>query len=267
MDLAPTYGSSLANSSFEQPQTRTTHIGVIARPSSATTTYNRSCTISGVNDGLSQRFVFSKSPKRAVESMQTKTNCRTLIVAEAGVNHNGDLTAAEKLIEAAANAGADLVKFQTFRAESLVTALAPKADYQIVNARDDFGQKTMLKRLELSYQIHTELIAHCRSKKIGFFSTAFDLESLDMLEKLGLNLFKVPSGEITNLPYLRRVGSFGKPTIVSTGMANIDEIHAAISVLSAAGLTKEQITLLHCTTEYPAPMSEVNLQAIVSIKV
>lgn len=188
-----------------------------------------------------------------------------LIIAEAGVNHNGDLETAKKLVEAAAEAGADFVKFQSFKTDSIATASAPKAGYQLTSSEDADGQKTMLSRFELSRQMHIELISHCRARKIGFLSAAFDLESLDMLRELGLEIFKVPSGEITNLPYLRRLGSFGKPVILSTGMADMEEIKAALSVLAEAGLAREQITLLHCTSEYPAPLSAVNLRAMLAM--
>jgi len=192
---------------------------------------------------------------------------KVLIIAEAGVNHNGDLEIAKKLIEAAAEAGADLVKFQSFKTDSIATVLAPKAGYQLASTGEAEGQKNMLRRFELSRQMHVELMSHCRTLKIGFLSAAFDLESLDMLRELGFELFKVPSGEITNLPYLRRLGSFGKPVILSTGMADMEEIEAALSVLAEAGLAWDRITLLHCTTEYPAPLSAVNLRAMLTMGV
>lgn len=190
---------------------------------------------------------------------------KVLIIAEAGVNHNGDLEIAKKLIKAAAVTGADLVKFQSFKTDSIATSLAPKAGYQLASTGEAEGQKNMLRRFELSRQTHVELMSHCRTLKIGFLSAAFDLESLDMLRELGLELFKVPSGEITNLPYLRRLGSFGKPVILSTGMADMEEIEAALSALAEAGLARDRITLLHCTTEYPAPLSAVNLRAMLTM--
>ncbi len=190
---------------------------------------------------------------------------KTLIIAEAGVNHNGDMAMACALIDAAAAAGADLVKFQTFDADRLVTGSARKADYQTRTTAADESQRDMLKRLELSAAMHEQLIAHAARRGIEFFSTAFDLESLDYLMQLGMARIKVPSGEITNLPYLRKVGSYGKPVILSTGMATLGDIEAALAVLEAAGTPRAQITVLHCSTEYPAPMAEVNLQAMPSL--
>ena len=188
-----------------------------------------------------------------------------LIIAEAGVNHNGDMQIAKQLIDVAAAAGADLVKFQTFRADTLVTKSATKADYQKATTTADESQHTMLLRLELTESMHDELIAHCRLRNIEFFSTAFDLESLEYLNSLGLPRVKVPSGEITNLPYLRKIGSFGKEVILSTGMSNMGEIEAAIDVLEKAGTLRARIIVLHCNTEYPVPMHEVNLRAMRSI--
>lgn len=192
-------------------------------------------------------------------------NTPVLIIAEAGVNHNGDLELARRLIDAAAEAGADLVKFQTFKAESLVTATARKADYQTRNSGGGETQHEMLRRLELSPEAHHELIAHCAARGIGFFSTGFDLESVDFLVSLGLDKFKIPSGEITNLPYLRHVGRHGKEVILSTGMATLGDIEAAIEALEQAGTPRSMLTVLHCTTEYPTPMNEVNLRAMQSI--
>ena len=197
-------------------------------------------------------------------------NHRALIIAEAGVNHDGNIEQAIKLIDVAADAGADLVKFQTFDAKALATANAELAAYQenapdLADASHDAGQLAMLKRLQLSEQDHMTLSAHCEARGIGFFSTAFDLESLDFLARLGAERFKVPSGEITNLPYLRRIASFQKDVIMSTGMAELSEIDEAIVCLEAAGLSKDKITLLHCTTEYPAPIEEVNLRAMHSM--
>lgn len=193
------------------------------------------------------------------------TDPRVLIIAEAGVNHNGDLNLALRLVDAAADAGADLVKFQTFRAQNLASARAKKAAYQARNEGDVEGQLDMLRRLELSADAHDALIVHCKARGIRFFSTGFDLESLDYLERLGLDRFKVPSGELTNLPYLRRIASFGRPVILSTGMASLGEIEAGIDALEAAGLTRDRITVLQCTTEYPAPFDEVNLRAMQTI--
>ena len=190
---------------------------------------------------------------------------KTLIIAEAGVNHNGDVDIACALIDAAVDAGADIVKFQTYDADRLITCNARKADYQMKTTATDESQRDMLKRLELSPAMHEQLIAHATQRGIEFFSTAFDLQSLDYLMGLGMPRIKVPSGEITNLPYLRRVGSFKKPVILSTGMSNLGEIEAALAVLEKAGTQRDQIIVLHCNTEYPAPMREVNLRAMQSI--
>lgn len=190
---------------------------------------------------------------------------RTLIIAEAGVNHNGDIEMAKALIDAAADSGADIVKFQTFVAERLVTGVARKADYQVTNTGSSESQYQMLKRLELTSQMHDELIEHSASRGIEFFSTAFDLQSLDYLMSLGMKRIKIPSGEITNLPYLRRIGGFTKQVILSTGMSNLGDIEAALDVLEQAGTPRSQIVVLHCNTEYPAPMNEVNLKAMQSI--
>lgn len=190
-----------------------------------------------------------------------------LVIAEAGVNHNGDLEMAKRLVDAAAGAGADQVKFQTFKAEKIASGAAKKASYQARNERgaEAGSQLDMLKRLELSEADHATLIEHCAACGIGFFSTGFDLDSLDFLNGLGFAQFKIPSGEITNLPYLRRVAGFGKDVILSTGMASMGDIEAAIEALEAAGLPRERVTVLHCTTEYPAPFEEVNLRAMNTI--
>lgn len=190
---------------------------------------------------------------------------RTLIIAEAGVNHNGDLVLAKRLIDAAADAGADLVKFQTFNANRLATLSARKADYQTQTTDSEESQHEMLHRLELSTEMHNELIAHCAARNIGFFSTGFDIESVDLLVSLGQDHFKIPSGEITNLPYLRHIGKFGKAVILSSGMASMGEIEAAIDVLEQEGTPRASMTVLHCTTEYPTHMTEVNLRAMQSI--
>ena len=189
----------------------------------------------------------------------------TLVIAEAGVNHNGDLDLARQLIDVAADAGADLVKFQTFSASRQVTRSARKADYQAIATGADETQHAMLQRLELSEDAHRLLIAHCAARGIGFFSTGFDIECVDLLVGLGLDRFKIPSGEITNLPYLRHVGQLCKPVILSTGMATLGEIDGAITVLELAGTPRTQITVLHCNTDYPTPMNEVNLRAMCSI--
>ena len=191
---------------------------------------------------------------------------KTLIIAEAGVNHNGDLEIARRLINIAAEAGADLVKFQTFKAEKLVTPMAKKANYQIQATGQVESQYEMLKRLELTREMHIKLIDHCKACRIGFFSTGFDIESVKLLVELGQNCFKVPSGEITNLPYLRHIGHYAKPVILSTGMATLSEIEAAFDVLTQAGTSSDLITILHCNTEYPTPMCDVNLRAMLTIQ-
>ena len=188
---------------------------------------------------------------------------RVVIIAEAGVNHNGDIATAKKLIEVAAAAGADYVKFQTFKAETLVTANAPKADYQKqANGASDQTQLEMLTSLELSKEHHIELMKHCRANQINFLSTGFDTASLDLLFELGVRLFKVPSGELTNLPYLEHIAEFQCHVYLSTGMATLEEIKWAVEVLVAAGLPREKISVLHCTTAYPTPTSQANLSAI-----
>jgi N,N'-diacetyllegionaminate synthase len=190
----------------------------------------------------------------------------TLIIAEAGVNHNGDLSLAHRLIDVAAGAGADLVKFQTFVADHLASADAPKAQYQQDTLGSGETQHAMLRRLELTREMHESLIEHCALRRIKFLSTAFDLHSIDLLVDLGVALFKVPSGEITNLPYLRHIGRFGKPVILSTGMATLSEVGAALKVLKEAGTPQHQLTVLHCNTEYPTPAADVNLRAMLTIR-
>lgn len=191
---------------------------------------------------------------------------RTLIIAEAGVNHNGELSLARQLVDVAADAGADVVKFQTFSADSLVTRSAGKAGYQTLATDASESQHAMLRRLALTRSMHDELIAHCKRRDIPFFSTAFDLESVDLLVELGLDSFKVPSGELTNLPYLRKIGAFGLPVIVSTGMASLSEVEAALNALESAGTSRDRITVLHCNTQYPTPMADVNLRAMLTIR-
>ena len=192
---------------------------------------------------------------------------KTIIIAEAGVNHNGDIQLAKELISVAADAGVDYVKFQTFKTEKLVSKEAAKAAYQIANTQSkEESQFDMIKRLELDVEAHGILIDTCDKYGIRFLSTAFDLESLDLLDRLGLDCFKVPSGEITNLPYLRKMGALNKPIILSTGMAKLGEIEAAIDVLESAGTSRSDITVLHCNTEYPTPMKDVNLSAMISIR-
>lgn len=191
---------------------------------------------------------------------------RVLIIAEAGVNHNGDLNTAKELIDVAAKAGVDMVKFQTFKADDLVSKEAKKAAYQINNTKEGHdSQYEMLKKLQLSESDHTALIKYANSKGIEFFSTAFDVKGLEYLNSLGFSLFKVPSGEITNYPYLKKIASFGKPIILSTGMSSLKEIEQALQVLTSGGLTNKEITVLHCNTEYPTPMEDVNLKAMNTI--
>lgn len=192
---------------------------------------------------------------------------KVLIIAEAGVNHNGDIDLAKKLIDVAVDAGVDYVKFQTFNSEKLVSQSAKKASYQIENTKDSTeNQLQMLKKLELSREQHNELISYCKQKNISFFSTAFDLDSLAFLKELGLTMVKIPSGEITNLPYLRKAASLFTEVIISTGMSTIDDIENALNVFLNSGIKKESIYILHCNTEYPTPMKDVNLFAMLAIK-
>jgi N-acetylneuraminate synthase len=192
---------------------------------------------------------------------------KTLIIAEAGVNHNGDIALAKQLIAQAAAAGADLVKFQTFQASKIVSTSAPKAEYQKKTTDAEESQLSMISKLELSQTDHEELIKECKHHGIGFFSTAFDADSFDLLTKLGcLDWIKIPSGELTNLPLLRHMTRHGRPVLLSTGMANLGEIEAAIEAIEATGTPRHLITVLHCTTEYPTPMEEVNLRAMVNMK-
>lgn len=190
----------------------------------------------------------------------------TIIIAEAGVNHNGEIHTAKKLIDVAAKAGVDYVKFQTFKADKLVSKAAKKASYQSKNINDgDDSQYSMLKKLELSENAHLELIDYCNQKGVNFLSTGFDDDSINFLDKLNVKLLKVPSGEITNKPYLQHIAKKNKPVILSSGMANIAEIDAALNVLTSNGISRDQITVLHCNTEYPTPMNDVNLKAMLTI--
>lgn len=185
------------------------------------------------------------------------------IIAEAGVNHNGDLLKAVELLEVAKQAGADAVKFQSFKADKLVSKTAKKAKYQSENiGDDDYNQYNMLKSLELSEEDHYRLIQECDKRGIQFFSTAFDVDGIDFLDHLGMPFFKSPSGEITNYPYLKRLAEKGKPVILSTGMADMQEVKNALEVLLKYGLHIDDITVLHCNTEYPTPMKDVNLKAM-----
>lgn len=189
----------------------------------------------------------------------------TLIIAEAGVNHNGSLATAIEMVKAAAAAGADYVKFQTFKAENLVSASARKAEYQIANCGDDYDDNTqlgMLRKLELNSDDFAVLSEECRNAGIGFLSSPFDNESIDLLAAIGQDYWKIPSGEITNLPYLRRIGALGGRVIMSTGMCCMDDIEAAVRIVEEAGTPRSQIYLLHCNTQYPTPMTDVNLRAM-----
>lgn len=190
---------------------------------------------------------------------------KTTIIAEAGVNHNGDIELAKKLVEAAANAGADYVKFQTFKADKLVSKTAKKADYQKNNTKNSDSQYDMLKKLELTVEDHNTIIEHCAVNHIKFLSTAFDLDSIDYLSDK-IDCYKIPSGEITNLPYLEKVAALKLPTIMSTGMASLEEIKNSIEILTRNGLIISNITILHCNTEYPTPMPDVNLSAMKTIQ-
>lgn len=192
---------------------------------------------------------------------------KTTIIAEAGVNHNGDINLAKKLIDIASDSGADFIKFQSFKAEKISAENAKKADYQIENSiNKKETQFEMLKRLELSEKEHLELIKYSKKKKINFFSTAFDVDGLVYLDSLNFNFFKIPSGEINNYVYLKKLSEIGKPVILSTGMANLEEIKAAIQVLISKKLSKKDIIILHCNTAYPTPHDDVNLKAMLTIK-
>lgn len=191
---------------------------------------------------------------------------KTLIIAEAGVNHNGDIAKAKALIDKGAEAGVDYVKFQTFKAGNLVTKQAKRAAYQDRNTQDNDSQYEMLKKLELSQAVHQELMDYCTKKGVQFLSTGFDFESLEFLAGLGITIAKIPSGEITNLPYLRKVANLFPEVILSTGMATISEIKDAVKVLTDNGVSKDKITVLHCNTEYPTPMEDVNLKAMLHIQ-
>lgn len=189
---------------------------------------------------------------------------RVYVIAEAGVNHNGDINIAKRLVDAAREAGADAVKFQTFQADSLVSKYAQKAAYQLHTTDGKETQKEMLKKLEITYDMHVALIRYCKDVGIEFLSTPFDLDSIDLLESLGMNLYKIPSGEITNLPYLRKMGSLKKPVILSSGMSTMREIKDAVEMLRESGAA--EVSVLHCNTQYPTPMQDANLNAMVSIR-
>jgi N,N'-diacetyllegionaminate synthase len=188
------------------------------------------------------------------------------IIAEAGVNHNGSVELAKQLIDVASNSGADAVKFQTFKAENLVAKDTQKAEYQKQTTDASESQFDMIKKLELDVDTHKELIAYCQEKDIMFLSTPFDHESIDLLSDLGLKIFKIASGEITNLPYLRHIGSLGKKVVLSTGMSNLKEVGDALNILINTGTSKDNITVLHANTMYPTPMEDVNLNAMLTIQ-
>ena len=192
---------------------------------------------------------------------------KVIIIAEAGVNHNGDINNAKKLIDKAVEANVDYIKFQTFKTELCISKNAVKADYQIENTQNSSeSQLEMVKKLELSFEQFVELEKYCQQKGVQFLSTGFDFESLEFLAGLGITIAKVPSGEITNLPYLRKVATLFPEVILSTGMATITEIKDAVKVLTDNGISKDKITILHCNTEYPTPMEDVNLKAMLHIQ-
>ena len=203
---------------------------------------------------------------RSVNEHDVSVPSETLIIAEAGVNHNGSLKLARQLVAVAASSGADVVKFQTFVTEMGMVSTAPKADYQRKAYCSSKSQFDVCKTLELNRDMHLELIACCSEQGIDFLSTPFDHKSIDLLVELGLNRFKIPSGEITNLPYLRHIGSYGKPTIISTGMSTLEEISIALGLLEDAGTPRDRITVLQCNTEYPTPIEDANLNAMITIR-
>jgi N,N'-diacetyllegionaminate synthase len=190
---------------------------------------------------------------------------KVFIIAEAGVNHNGSLDLAKKLVDVAVEAKADAVKFQTFKAVLGVSKFAPKAQYQKETTDVKESQLDMVRKLELTEEMHEELIKYCAEKNIMFLSTPFDLYAVDLLDSYGLDTFKIPSSELTNLPYLRKISKMNKKIILSTGMANLGEIEDAISILVEGGTNKDNITLLHVNSEYPTPMEDVNLKAMLTI--
>lgn len=187
------------------------------------------------------------------------------IIAEAGVNHNGSVEIAKELVDIALESGVDIVKFQMGKPKLIVSKFASQADYQKINTKNNDSQLDMLSKLELSMNEHNEIITYCKNKKIQYLCTPFDLPSIDFLKHINLNLWKIPSGEITNYPYLKKIASFGEPVIISTGMCTMEDIEQAITVLTSNGTKKEDITVLHCNTEYPTPMQDVNLKAMQTI--
>lgn len=190
----------------------------------------------------------------------------TIIIAEAGVNHNGDLSAALRMIDAAAEAGADYVKFQTAVPELVISSIAPKAEYQKETTGEEQSQLEMCRAIHLPLSDYAQIARACRERGIGFLSTPFDLVSIDCLNDIGMNYWKIPSGEITNLPYLRKIASKGGRVILSTGMSTLDEVKTAVDILEKGGIPKSDIILLHCTTQYPTPMEAVNLRAMLALE-
>ena len=191
---------------------------------------------------------------------------KTIIVAEAGVNHNGDFDMACRLVEAAADAGADIVKFQTFQSDAVISVCAPKAAYQQEATGAAESQLDMVRKLELPMEAFVALKKHCDERGIRFWSTAFDRKSVDFLHGLGLGLWKIPSGEVTNLPYLRQIGAYGQEVVLSTGMTTLGDVETALDILERAGTPRAQVILLHCTTDYPAPLADVNLRAMETMR-
>lgn len=192
---------------------------------------------------------------------------KTIIIAEAGVNHNGSLDLAKQLVKKAFEAGVDYVKFQTFKSEKVVSKNAKKADYQIENTgKKEESQLEMVKKLELSYEDHQVLIDYCHELGIKFFSTAFDFDSIEYLHSLGLGLWKIPSGEVTNYPFLKRIAAYNEKTILSTGMCDMQDVKNAVEALYKNGLSNENLILLHCNTEYPTPFEDVNLKAMDALR-
>ena len=191
---------------------------------------------------------------------------KVFIIAEAGVNHNGSLEMAKKMIDIAKECGVDAVKFQTFRTDKLVSKFAKKAEYQKLNTDKEESQYQMIKKLELDIKAHHELLDYAKTKNIIFMSTPFDMESIDLLNDLGLDTFKIPSGDITNLPYLKKIGALRKKIIMSSGMSDIDEVNEAVKILIKSGTDKKKITILHCNTEYPTPYEDINLHAMITLE-
>lgn len=189
---------------------------------------------------------------------------KVFVIAEAGVNHNGDISLAKQLVDVAVVAGADAVKFQTFKAEKLVCRNAEKADYQKETTNQAESQLEMLKKIELTGEMHNQLIDYCKEKGILFLSTPFDIDSVDYLVKLGIEIIKIPSGEITNYPYLRKIAQTGKRVILSTGMSSLEEVREAVAVLEEYG--NKDVAVLHCNTEYPTPFEDVNLKAMLTMR-